>query len=77
MTGFRKEIAGYAKNRGWTAAMTRGGHIRFQHTSPGVGPVFAPSTPSDWRALKNTQAALRRAERSGQVRRFTSIKGAR
>ena len=28
-----------------------------------VGLVFAPSSPSDWRALRHTRACLRRAER--------------
>lgn len=35
----------------------RSGHVKI--TTPN-GPVFAPSTPSDWRALKNLRSVLRK-----------------
>lgn len=43
---------------GWTVTKTGGGHLRFR--SPTGALVFAPSTPSDHRSVKNTAAELRR-----------------
>lgn len=58
-----KEARRQLERHGFTATKTRGGHWRFEH--PGVGgPVFAPATPSDHRALKNLQALLRRKMRT-------------
>ena len=38
----------------------RTGHLMFRHGRTG-GVVFAPGTPSDWRAEKNVLSDLRRA----------------
>ena len=54
-----------ARRDGWQASPTRGGHIRLEHPDA-AGPVIAPSTPSDWRSLANTQAEMRRQLRAGQ-----------
>ncbi|CAB4203540.1 hypothetical protein UFOVP1382_153 [uncultured Caudovirales phage] len=43
---------------GFTVDKTGAGHWRVASPS---GPIFMPSTPSDWRAVKNMRAALRRA----------------
>lgn len=48
---------------GFTASKTNGGHWRFEHPNM-VGPVFAPSTPSDHRAVKNMMALIRRKMRA-------------
>ena len=48
---------------GFTATKTRGGHWRFQHPMMS-GPVFAPDTPSDHRAIKNLMALLQRKLRA-------------
>ena len=48
---------------GFNATKTRGGHWRFDHPNM-EGPVFAPDTPSDNRAIKNFHAELRRRMRS-------------
>jgi len=45
--------------QGWTVTPTKGGHLKFQ--SPKGDVVFAAGTPSDWRAMKNVRAHLRRA----------------
>ena len=58
-----KQIRRQLGRQGFTATKTRGGHWRFTH--PGMeGVVFAPDTPSDFRAIKNLQAQLRRGMRS-------------
>ena len=45
--------------RGFLVTKTRGGHWRFEHPDM-IGPVFAPSTPSDHRSIANFRAILRR-----------------
>lgn len=54
----------YAKELDWAAAKTNGGHLRF--TKPGRPIIHTSSTPSDYRAVRNTLAMLVRADR-GQV----------
>lgn len=51
----------YAKEFGWTATKTNGGHLRF--TKPGRPIIHTSSTPSDWRAVSNSVAMLARADR--------------
>ncbi|MDA1406199.1 hypothetical protein IPC382_26920 [Pseudomonas aeruginosa] len=51
----------YAKELGWTATKTNGGHLRF--TKPGRPIIHTSSTPSDWRAVRNAVAMLARADR--------------
>lgn len=54
-----KELIRIAEAQGWQVSTTGGGHLRW--TGPDdEGPVFTPSTPSDWRALKNATSVLRR-----------------
>ncbi|WP_041242750.1 hypothetical protein [Gluconobacter oxydans] len=47
-----------AADMGWMPSKTNGGHIRWRHACGAI--VFAPSTPSDRRSLKNTLAQLKR-----------------
>ena len=57
-----KQLLRAAEARGWSVELTRrGAHVRLVHPSGGL--VVAASTPSDWRALANLRAQLRRAER--------------
>ena len=53
-----RRLMDFAKETGWTASHTRGGHLKF--TRPGSKPVFCSSTCSDHRAFKNARADLRR-----------------
>jgi predicted RNA binding protein YcfA (HicA-like mRNA interferase family) len=57
-----KETRRELERQGFTATKTRGGHWRFEHPDMD-GPVYAPDTPSDHRAIKNLQAMLRRKMR--------------
>ncbi|KSV76028.1 hypothetical protein N185_16400 [Sinorhizobium sp. GW3] len=57
-----KEARRELERQGFIATKTRGGHWRFKHPNMD-GPVFAPDTPSDNRALKNLFATLRRKMR--------------
>lgn len=54
-----------ARRDGWQASPTRGGHVRLEHPDA-AGPVIAPSTPSDHRAMANAMAEMRRKLRQGQ-----------
>lgn len=56
-----------ARRDGWQASPTRGGHIRLEHPDA-AGPVIAPSTPSDHRAMANAMAEMRRQLRAGEGR---------
>jgi len=58
-----KEVRRALERDGFTAIKTRGGHWRFDHPHMS-GPVFAPDTPSDHRAIKNLMALLRRKMRT-------------
>ncbi len=58
-----KEVRRELQRQGFVATKTRGGHWRFEHPNM-YGPVFAPDTPSDHRAIKNLFATLRRKMRS-------------
>ena len=50
-----------ARARGWQVTPTRGGHWKLTH--PGGGLVVTGTTPSDFRALANLRATMRRVER--------------
>jgi predicted RNA binding protein YcfA (HicA-like mRNA interferase family) len=50
-----------ASARGWRMQPTRGGHIRLEHPTGAL--VFAASTPSCPRPVRNLAADLRRVER--------------
>ena len=56
-----RPIVNAARERGWTTDLTSKGHIRLLH--PRYGIVVTSGSPSDWRARKNLEARLRRAER--------------
>ena len=58
-------VLDFARKHGYAIRQTRGGHLRF--SKRGKPPVFAPSTPSDWRSVKNTLAMLRRVESTGST----------
>lgn len=47
------------EKQGWTVELTKGNH--YKATPPGskLG-VYFPSTPSDWRSLKNVLSELRK-----------------
>lgn len=54
-----KKLRRALERDGFTVQDTPGGHTRITHPDkPGI--VFGPSTPSDWRALKNMKAQIRR-----------------
>jgi hypothetical protein len=44
------------RRAGLTASITGGGHIRIETPK---GPVYAPTTGSDWRGIRNLSAVLR------------------
>ena len=52
----RREIA----RLGWRTESTRGGHLRCAHPRA-AHYVYTASTPSGYRAWKNSQAAMKRA----------------
>ena len=52
-----RELVRWAEGLGYEAERTSGGHIRFVHKSVSE-PIFCPSTPSDHRSLRNTEAML-------------------
>lgn len=55
-----RDVVDHAVRHGWTQTRTRGGHLRL--TPPDGGRVlFSPSTPSDYRGIRNLAAQLRRA----------------
>jgi hypothetical protein len=56
-----RRIVVAARSRGWSVSYTGTGHLRLLHPNGAV--VVAGGTPSDWRAHRNFQADLRRAER--------------
>lgn len=45
----------FALSHGWKVSRTQGGHIRF--TKAGMPPIFTSSTPSDYRAERQSAAA--------------------
>lgn len=49
----------YARELGYRASRTSGGHLRF--SKPGRRTVFSSSTPSDWRTARNVISQLRKS----------------
>lgn len=47
------------EKQGWTVEHMNSDHLRW-YPPDGRDPVFSGSTPSDWRALRNIKAKLRR-----------------
>lgn len=59
-----RQLMEEADEMGWAIdGVTGSGHIRLIHPQA-TTPVVVPSTPSDWRGLRNTRAQLRRALRT-------------
>lgn len=54
-----KKLRRQLRKRGWTVERQRSGHYH-AHPPDGGDYVVLPSTASDWRALKNIKALLRR-----------------
>jgi predicted RNA binding protein YcfA (HicA-like mRNA interferase family) len=54
-----KELVKAARQQGWRVEIRGGGHVSYY--SPEGTVVFGPLTPSDYRALRNCKAELRRA----------------
>lgn len=52
-----RALVRWAEDLGYEAARTKGGHIRFVHDHV-TEPIFCASSPSDHRALKNTESLL-------------------
>lgn len=52
-----RPLAARAIAQDWTIEPTKGGHLKW--TNPQGRPVFTPSTPSDWRSLKNVIRKLK------------------
>ena len=54
-----RAMAALARRLGWQVTPTRSGHLAWR--SPDGTVVYTPSTPSDYRAIRNARARLRRA----------------
>lgn len=54
-----RRVVDYAKDLGFQASVSNGGHLRF--TRPGTRTVFFSRTPGDIRASRNAMSKLRRA----------------
>lgn len=50
-----------AREQGWRVELTSGGHLRFLPRDRSEPPVYGPSTPSEYRSVKNVVGKLRRA----------------
>ena len=51
-----------AKRQGWTVIQSRRNcHWKFKSPNPRVPTIFTSSSPSDYRAIRNLTASLRRA----------------
>jgi hypothetical protein len=58
----KRDIIRMAERNGWSVSRTGRDHLRLEHPQAN-GPVFTGSTPSDYRAIRHTRAAMRRALR--------------
>jgi len=56
-----KKLAKKAEAQGWIVTFTKGGHLQFIPPDPDKSIVTTSSTPSDHRAIKNIESALRRS----------------
>lgn len=53
-----RDIVQAAEEAGWEVGFTKKNHLQLR--SPDGVTVFGPGTPSDWRAILNFRAKLRR-----------------
>jgi len=60
---YRKIVAPLLKE-GWTLGRGGSGHPRLFPPSREIAPITFPLTPSDWRSVKNFEAAIKRAIRA-------------
>lgn len=63
---YRKRLAKLADEHGYEMSPTRGGHIKLTRQRDGAV-VFAATSASDWRSLRNLRSQMRRP---GRNRRF-------
>jgi hypothetical protein len=63
----RREAIRAAIRAGWSARITRGGHVRLDHPSGAL--IFTGATPSDHRVPVKLAADLRRALKRKETRR--------
>lgn len=57
-----KALEEAAREQGWEVEQTRGNHRKFIPPAGNDAPyIFSSGTPSDYRAVKNCRAKLRRA----------------
>jgi hypothetical protein len=54
-----RDLLRLAAAAGWRVSKTSGGHLRLDHEDAAM-PVYCASTPSDYRAMQNTLATMRR-----------------
>lgn len=57
-----KPMVNELKKEGWTVEVTKGMHHKIRPPS-GRGFVIIPSSPSDWRGVKNFKSLVRRLRR--------------
>jgi hypothetical protein len=55
-----RDLEKAAKKQGWAVDRTTKGHVRFTPKDPTVSPAIFSGTPSDWRAIHNFLADLKR-----------------
>lgn len=58
---FMRELQG---DGGWWGRLTAKGHIQLKHDQIANMIFVMPSTPSDWRSIRNTRSDIRRAIRA-------------
>lgn len=57
-----KKLCRSLKKRGWTIGQTRNQHVKL--IAPWGETIFAASSPSDYRSIKNLRALIRRKRRN-------------
>lgn len=56
-----KQLIERAEACGWTVSRSRhSSHWKFLSPDRNVSPIYTSATPSDWRAVRNLRARLRR-----------------
>jgi hypothetical protein len=55
-----RDLEKAAKRQGWGIDRTKAGHVRFWPPDSSIPPSVFSGTPSDWRAIRNFLADLRR-----------------